>query len=408
VGTKQPILIISGKNPIENPGGLGSYSLSIAKSIKNAGYDVKILCFGPINKSIKVFDNVEIVQMKVKLGFLFSAGSIPINAQLSKQIVKYLKSNPMGDPAAIIGAGIWFYSAISVKKRLNLKSRVVAAYFTTYSHEFKGHLKGTSFQIFGPLAYLQSLMLYLAALLIFSPYEKRGLRNCDSILAHYLSTKDLLISELPELEEKIRIARMPNLYMSKLGPSFETDKSRITNEVSLNFLLVNRLDPRKGIGLFLHAYQKLLLSNPHKKFHFDIVGSGHFRAQYESLARKLSLTESVQFHGYLADPYSLVTSRTVYVLAALEEGSSSISLIESMSKKLPSIVSNIDGMKEDIRDGKDGFLYNPYDQDSFVKAAHNYLNKPSLLREHGEEAFLRFKLKFPEVLTPREVESILK
>jgi len=408
VVTNETIIIFSGKNPLKNPGGLGSYSLSLAQSFTTNGNNVKIICFGPEDSTCLVFEYVEIIQLKVKWDFLFSVGSILINSQLGSRAADYIRDNQVENIVALIGAGIWFQGALKVKKKLGLRSKLIAAYFTTYRHEYRGHLNGSDFRIFGPIVYLQSLMLYVAAYFIFSKYEKKGLSKCDLVLTHYQSTRELLIAEMPELENIIKVTQMPNLYISKDGPGIKFPESGYKAEENLNFLLVNRLDPRKGLGLFLKSYRKLLKTYPERKFHCNIVGSGYFSKYYESLVKKLSLNEFVEFHGYLADPYELVNSKTIYVLSALEEGSSSISLIEAMSKKLPSIVTNIDGMKEDVRDGKEGFLYDPYDPDSFVRKVGFYLDQPELLGRHGEAAFLRFRNRFPDHLTLSDTESIKK
>lgn len=406
--SSETVIIISGKNPLENPGGLGSYSLSLAKSVAHQNYNVILLCFGKSNKTIPFVNGIEILQLKVHGGSLFSAGSIFINLQLGRKLSAHLSDFSMKNISAIIGAGIWFRSGLKFRNQLDSKPKLVAAYFTTYQHEFKGHLKGSSASLFGPLVFLQSAILYMFALLFFSPYERSGLKKCDMILVHYSSTKDLLNKEIPSLAPKIQLLRMPNIYVSKFGNPAKDLASDDLQNSSINFLFVNRLDARKGLGQFMLAYKKFLEENPSARFRCDVVGSGHFFRNYEKLSQRLKLSSDIKFHGFLANPYELCTSKTVYILAALEEGSSSISLIEAMSRGLPSIVSDVDGMKEDIRDGIDGFLYDPYDVTSFLRVATHYRDDPSLMQIHGESAKTRFQAKFPERLNADEVKVILK
>jgi len=92
--------------------------------------------------------------------------------------------------------------------------------------------------------------------------------------------------------------------------------------------------------------------------YFLIVGDGTLRRELEGLAHKLGVAENVRFVGLLRNeevPKFLGIS-DVYVSTSLSD-TTSVSLLEAMACELPVVVTDLEGNREWIKDGENGFLF---------------------------------------------------
>jgi len=92
--------------------------------------------------------------------------------------------------------------------------------------------------------------------------------------------------------------------------------------------------------------------------YFLIVGDGALRQKLKELAHNLGVTENVRFVGLLRNdevPKFLGVS-DVYVSTSLSD-TTSVSLLEAMACELPVVVTDLEGNREWIEDGENGFLF---------------------------------------------------
>lgn len=68
-----------------------------------------------------------------------------------------------------------------------------------------------------------------------------------------------------------------------------------------SFLFVGRLQARKRIDLFMHAFAKMLESMPDIKLNLSIVGEGEIREELENLAKTLKIDNCTLFYGAISD-----------------------------------------------------------------------------------------------------------
>jgi len=92
--------------------------------------------------------------------------------------------------------------------------------------------------------------------------------------------------------------------------------------------------------------------------YFLIIGDGTQRRKLEELTHKLGVTENVRFVGLLPNyeiPKFLGIS-DVYVSTSLSD-TTSVSLLEAMACELPVVVTDLEGNREWIKNGRNGFLF---------------------------------------------------
>ncbi len=136
----------------------------------------------------------------------------------------------------------------------------------------------------------------------------------------------------------------------------------------LNILFVGRMEKRKGFKHLLGAYE--LVKKEFPQCRLIVVGpEDRTSRKYQKIAAKRKLKDVV-FSGYV--PYAELPryykSADVCCSPATGKESFGIILLEAMAAGKPVIASNIDGYADLIRDGIDGVLVQPKNEEALSKA----------------------------------------
>src|SRR5262245_6726679 len=141
-------------------------------------------------------------------------------------------------------------------------------------------------------------------------------------------------------------------------------------------LWVNRLDPQKGFGVMVQAFD--LLSRDVDDVHLLIAGEGRDRAALRSLPRRarnrvipLGTVPHEEVPRYLA-------AADVFCSPAVGQESFGIVLVEAMAAGVPVVATDIPGYREVVRDGEDGLLVRPNDPVALAAAIRRVLSEPDL------------------------------
>lgn len=132
------------------------------------------------------------------------------------------------------------------------------------------------------------------------------------------------------------------------------------------FITVSSLTQRKGIHIFLNAFNKIIQLAPSARYW--IVGDGTYRSELESQASAIS--GNVKFFGRLAhvEIAKLLAASDVFVLPSFGEGMPR-SIQEAQAMGLPVIATNVDGIPEQVIDNITGILVQPGDSEALCRAA---------------------------------------
>ncbi len=140
-------------------------------------------------------------------------------------------------------------------------------------------------------------------------------------------------------------------------------------------LCAGRLTPQKGVEVIIRAMPLVLKALPDA--HLDIVGQGPDRTRLERLAWSLKLATHVRFHGYLPGHArdELAAKAWVAVCPSAFEGWG-VSCVEAGARGLPVIASNVNGLRDSVRDGITGLLVPHGDHRAFADALVSLLGDP--------------------------------
>jgi glycosyltransferase involved in cell wall biosynthesis len=345
--------VVSGKSIIGAPGGYGTYSLSVARSLREAGYRVVVIGFAA-SDSESDFMGLEIVHVGTRLGKLASLGASRITTLFARRMCDFCNTHG-AKSVLVFGAGVWSLAGIKLKQLLapqGIKTITLAAYFTTYQHEYNGQLQGAPVAEYGLFAVAPVWLAGVFAKLFFRAGEHALLHSVDRIIIHWESSRQILLDEIPDLDPD-KIVSLPfyvELYDRETAAPLTTNR---TGD-GVQLCAVNRQNPRKAMHVMLKALK--LLVERGCPFNCEIIGSGPFLKANQRLAGKLGLGPHVQFRGFVASTREYLERSDIFVMSACEEGASSLSLLEAMLCGLAIASTDCDAIPEDIQHGENGLL----------------------------------------------------
>lgn len=157
-------------------------------------------------------------------------------------------------------------------------------------------------------------------------------------------------------------------------------------------LFAGRLQPQKGVRVFLEALARLKLDEMQE---IVIIGDGPERAALESLAQRL-LPGRVQFTGYLE--YGAIRDwyrRCVFaVVPSVWHEVLGLAILEPYAIGRPVIGSRMGGIPEVIEDGVTGLLVDPGDPAALADAIDRMLTRPADVARMGMAARVRAETVF--------------
>jgi glycosyltransferase involved in cell wall biosynthesis len=207
----------------------------------------------------------------------------------------------------------------------------------------------------------------------------------------------LVVSSVLE-QAMIKSHGIPREKVVKIYNGIETDhykphdqeegRRRIRREYSVNeseILIgsLGRLVWQKGFEYFLQSIPALIQDIP--KVRFMLVGEGQLGQELERLAISLGIRDRLVFTGYRSDIKDMMAAMDVVVIPSVLEGFPMITL-EAMAMEKPIVATAIDGIMEQITDGKEGLLIAPKNPQALAQAVKRLVNDPGYTRSLGINA----------------------
>jgi glycosyltransferase involved in cell wall biosynthesis len=121
-----------------------------------------------------------------------------------------------------------------------------------------------------------------------------------------------------------------------------------------------------------------------------MVGDGPDRERLEQLAHDLGIARSTFFVGYQPEVAGYYELFDAFLLPSVNEGTP-VSAIEALASGTPVVATRVGGVPDVVRDGEDGFLFEPGDTDAAAERLARLASDPALgatLGESGRERVL--------------------
>lgn len=259
----------------------------------------------------------------------------------------------------------------------------------------------------GNLAYEPEMV----AMAGWSPTKVAVLRSLDWLSARWSTPQFVAVSHFVERSAikrlKVPPARIRTIY-NAVNPdalhcapdqSSQLRQSLGIPERGFVYLTVGRVDPPKGHRHLLHAFARLVASQPDA--YLVVVGDGPSVGEVHRLAGELGIAERMRMPGSRADVGVFLEMADVFVFPTVFEGFG-LALVEAMFKALPCVASRIGPLPELITDGETGLLVPPGVSDELAAGMANLYNDPARRRAMGaaaqQDASRRFHI---QVLAPQ-------
>jgi len=166
---------------------------------------------------------------------------------------------------------------------------------------------------------------------------------------------------------------------------------------------VGNFKPQKNPMDLARTAVGVLEENP--EIHFLFVGDGELRPAVESWVRGQPHSENIHFLGWRRDIPEILAASNVFILTSLWEGLPR-ALVEAFAVKLPAICYAVDGVKEIVDDGKNGYLIIPGDVETAKRRILELKNKPLEAQEMGRRGYELIRSEFDIDLMVRQQEEL--
>jgi glycosyltransferase involved in cell wall biosynthesis len=305
--------------------------------------------------------------------------------------------------------GEWLSKVADVKKVINTKGKKFLPVFLPYAklksffmmRECEAVLLGDG--VLAPIGYAVKVMNRKPAICV--------LHGLDLTYKNFIYQKlwvNLFLKKMDKLicvgQETVCVAKEKGIPEEKLvfiPNGIDTEKyfknhSREELEKILGMkleknkviLTSGRLARRKGVAWFLNQVMPKLPEN----FIYVIAGDGADKKNVEEAIERNNLSNRIKTLGYVTDEVrdTLFNTCDIFVQPNITvpgdmEGFG-ISVIEAASCRIPVVASAIEGLKDAIKDGQNGFLVESENADAWVEKINDLLANDDLRKSFGGKA----------------------
>lgn len=158
------------------------------------------------------------------------------------------------------------------------------------------------------------------------------------------------------------------------------------SEQAFVFVFVGRLDRDKGIDELVRAFLRVNRENP--DVHLLLVGAEEPEGKSILDSSREMISRSSHIHlssGWQADVRPWYAAADALVHPSHREGFPNV-VIEAGAMELSSIVTDINGSREIIKDGKNGTVVPARDEDALYEAMTTFIRQPKQVHKMASEA----------------------
>jgi glycosyltransferase involved in cell wall biosynthesis len=378
------VCLLSQGLPEEAPGGISTYTLTLARGLRDLGCAVHLISRGDAMTST-YSDGMWLHRVHPVPAALVDRGDFPVAAKN----LDY--SN-----------GVW-------KKILDIDARWGLDIVESPNWDVEGllaameHRRAVVVRAHSLLSRVMETQDWPESedLLLCSALEGLLLRHAQAVTGSTQAILDAVDGKVP---------LNPKRLLIPLGLDIPAGSPPAPHPQGKIVLFVGRLERRKGIHTLLEAIPRVLDAVPQVRFEIagqdsDAVGRLGWRALWDQAAAA-EHRERVRFCGEVSgdELRRLYAACDVFVAPSLYE-SFGLVYLEAMAHGKPVIGCRTGGVPEVVSDGETGFLVPPEDASALAEATIRLLTEEDLRRRYGEAGRRRYESAFTmETMAARTLE----
>ncbi|HEX3343259.1 MAG TPA: glycosyltransferase family 4 protein [Polyangiaceae bacterium] len=212
------------------------------------------------------------------------------------------------------------------------------------------------------------------------PFSRWSLARAHAAVAVSEHVRRVALARAPWAAETMRVVAN-GVDVTHFAPRDDGKAEAFT------FVVVGRLEPRKGVDLAVEALAKV----PGARL--DILGAGGERAKLEAQVAARDLGERVRFLGYADDARPLLARAHAALCSSRSEGLG-IALLEGMAMGLPVVGFAVGGVPEIVVDGATGMLCTAGDVEALAATMRTAAGARARMEAMGKAARERVVARF--------------
>ena len=239
----------------------------------------------------------------------------------------------------------------------------------------------------------------------FKDFYSEQSENGEKHIVDTLNKADVLIALSESWKEwfvsvGIEASKIVVLHNITANPQVRPECKVQDNKVHLLFM--GELGRRKGVFDIIRGLAKHR-DELEGKLEFRIGGNTNEDKLMQEIEEG-GLKNIVKFEGWVAGEkkIDLLNWADLFILPSFNEGLP-ISILEAMSYKMPIISTPVGGIPEVVKEGINGAIVNPGNEEEIFLAIKKFVDDRTLLTRHGEESY-----KIVQTYLPDYVMSHLK
>lgn len=152
-----------------------------------------------------------------------------------------------------------------------------------------------------------------------------------------------------------------------------------------------RLAEQKGFNYLIEAAR--ILRQDRNDLVFVVSGEGKLETALKDQVRAAGLERSFVFEGFTPDIYPWLKGCDLFVLASLFEGMPNV-VMEAMAMAKPVIVTDVNGARELVEDGKTGCIIPPKNPEAIAQTIRSIIDDPETMDRLGRSGKQRVAKHF--------------
>lgn len=243
-------------------------------------------------------------------------------------------------------------------------------------------------------------------------------KNCSALSYVHMRARELIHEKPQDLFQAViapgstmkRILEMEGFARVNQIPNASTFTRRefvSTRCQTKDVLYVGRLVSNKGVDFLIKAFRKVQNQFPHARLH--IAGDGPARDSLEKLAGETLAAGSCRFYGTVdAEAVRKLQGQSrIQCVPSVWHENSPIVVYEALTAGIPIVASNIGGIPDLVRQGKDGILVTPASDEALAEALIALCSDDNKCLELSQSAY-RHADEFTMERHAKEIKAIYR
>lgn len=186
-------------------------------------------------------------------------------------------------------------------------------------------------------------------------------------------------------KKAVRLGLPENVPYEKITPAIDLNRFKFKNNngrlnKKLKILTIGRLNWIKDYETAISAMK--LLKDNEINFEYNIIGSGKEAERLKFAVYQSGLENEINFHGVKSQEeiYVYLSSSDIYLQTSIQEGFC-VSVLEAQASGLLCVVSDADGLKENVIDKVTGWIVSKRNPGAFAEKISDILKMSESERE---------------------------